>query len=77
MKTTRLLVAVLVLQVLILGSLWTSHQVLPAMAQVPDAGAQQQKQIEELQALNAKFDKVIDLLGSGKVQVRVIRAEEK
>jgi cell division protein FtsB len=77
MKTSRLLAAVVVLQVLILGSLWTSHQVSPAVAQVPDAGAQQQKQIEELQAVNARLEKVIDLLGSGKVQVRVIRAEEK
>jgi len=78
MNSTRLLVVILVLQVLILASQWTSSgPVTPAYAQIPDAGAQRNQVIDELKSLNGKMDKLVDLLASGKLQVQVAKPDEK
>ncbi len=70
-STNRLLGIVVVLQILVLASLWTGHSLPAAHAQIPDPGAQRERQTEELRGINAKLDKLIDLLASGKVQVQV------
>lgn len=73
----RALSFVLVLQGLILMSLWTGHSLPQAQAQIPDPGAQRERQLEELKSLNSKMDKLIELLSSGKVQVQVQSTEKK
>jgi hypothetical protein len=79
MKSTKLLTVVVVLQGLILLGQWLgSPSVLPtAQAQVPDAGGQRVQMIKELEALNAKTERLITMLESGKVTVRVSNMEEK
>lgn len=78
MKSTKLLAVIVVLQGLILLGQWTgSGPVTPAWAQIPDAAAQRMETVNELKSLNAKVDRLIDLLGSGKVQVQVVKTEEK
>jgi hypothetical protein len=76
MKTSKLLVAVIVLQSLILISQWTGQSpVTPAYGQIPDAGGQRQQIIDELKTLNGKMDQMMTTLKSGEVQVRA--AEKK
>ena len=74
MKTTKLLTVIVILQGLILLGQWLgAPSVLsPAQAQVPDAGAQRMQIVRELEALNAKTDKMLSLLDSGKLQVQVV-----
>ncbi len=72
MSNAKWLAAVVVMQALILATLWTGGPgARPATAQVPDAGAQQQQVIDQLKATNEKLDKLLDLLGSGNLRVRV------
>jgi hypothetical protein len=74
----RLLVFVVVLQVLILLSQMTGPgAATPAWAQVPDAGAQRNVMIEELKTLNGKMDKLMEVLESGKIQVKATLPEDK
>ena len=69
---SRWLGVVVVLQALILATLWTGGPAArPAAAQIPDAGAQQQQIIDQLRATNEKLDKLVDLLNSGTLRVRV------
>jgi hypothetical protein len=77
MTSSRLLAAVVVLQGLILASLWTKGPVTPAHAQIPDAGGQRAMMIDELKKMNDKMDKMSDLLRSGEVQVRIPKADDK
>jgi hypothetical protein len=63
--------------VLVLSSLWTGHSLPQAQAQLPDPGAQRERQLDELKALNAKMDKLVDVLTSGKLQVQVLAADKK
>jgi hypothetical protein len=74
MKTTKLLTVIVILQGLILMGQWlgTPSVLSPAQAQVPDAGAQRMQMVRELEALNAKTDKMLSLLDSGKLQVQVV-----
>jgi hypothetical protein len=73
MKTTKLLTLVVILQALILVGQWLGAPavVAPAQAQVPDAGGQRLEMIKELQTLNGKMDRLIGLLESGKLEVKV------
>lgn len=77
MSTNRWLAAVVVLQSIMLLTLWVGGPALPqASAQVPDAGAQRLAMIEELRGTNARLDKVITLLNSGELQVRVTTSDD-
>jgi hypothetical protein len=81
MKSTKLLVAVVVLQSLVLLGQWTGGAgmqfVQRAEAQIPDAGGQRAQIIDELKGLNAKMDKLIDVLDSGKLNVKATVEEKK
>ncbi len=48
----------------------------PAMAQIPDAGAQRNETNDQLRAINAKLDNLGALLESGKVTVQVTEARK-
>lgn len=78
-KTNRLLAFVIVLQGLTLLGQWVSPSYISgASAQVPDGGSQRLQMIEEQRGTNARLDKLMALLESGKLQVRVQQqAEEK
>jgi hypothetical protein len=74
----RLLIFVLVLQVLVLVSQLTGPgSATPAWAQIPDAGAQRNAVIEELRTLNGKMDKLMEMLESGKIQVKATLPDDK
>jgi hypothetical protein len=75
--TSKLLVAVVTLQGLILLGQWTgSGHVSPAHAQIPDAAGHRQQMIEEIKSLGTKVDAMVELLKSGEVRVRT-EAEKK
>ena len=77
-KTNKLLAAIIVMQGLTLLGQWVNPTyTAPAQAQIPDAGAQRAQVIDELRGINAKLDKLIDLLDGGKVQVHVSPADDK
>jgi hypothetical protein len=72
MSNPKWLAVVVVMQGLILATLWTGGPAArPASAQVPDAGAQQQQVIDQLKATNEKLDKVLDLLAGGNLRVQM------
>lgn len=74
----KLLTAVVFLQVLTLLGLWTGQTgVSPAKAVVPDPGAQREAMVAEQKATNQKLDALIDLLKSGKLEVKVADADSK
>ena len=78
MSNSRLLAVVAVLQGLILASIWTgSGPLAPANAQIPDAGGQRADIVNELKSLNAKADKLIEILKSGDIQVKLPADEKK
>jgi hypothetical protein len=78
MKTTRLLTVIIVLQGLLLLGQWTGHSPMAtAYGQVADPGAQRIQMVDQLKDLNGKMDKLMDLLQSGDVQVKVAPADEK
>jgi len=54
--------AVTGLAVLALGAAWMGLAPRPALAQVPDSGAQRDRMIAELKAMNGKLDTMIKLL---------------
>jgi hypothetical protein len=77
-STRKLLTGVLVLQGLILLGQWVSPTwTASASAQIPDAGAQRLEQLQELRALNAKMDRLIGILESGKLQVRSATPDDR
>ena len=78
MKTTRLLTVVIVLQGLILLGQWLGNPsyIQAAPAQIPDGGSQRNQMIDELKTLNGKMEKLIGILESGKLEVRVSGADE-
>jgi hypothetical protein len=77
MNTSKLLVAVVVLQGLTLASLWSGNAGhLPAAnAQAIDPGAQRLQMVEAQKETNAKLDQMIGLL-KGELQVRVVTPDE-
>jgi cell division protein FtsB len=78
MKSSKLLAFVVTLQLLILAGQWANKPVFiaEAHAQIPDAGAQRNQIIEQLKETNQKLDRLISLLESGEVQVRVANSDE-
>ena len=78
MNTSKLLVAVVVLQALTLASLWSSNsgsQLPAANGQQIDPGAQRLLMVEAQKETNAKLDQMIGLL-KGELQVRVVSPDE-
>lgn len=74
-KTLALIVS---LQVLTLAGQWVSPPSLsPAVAQSADPGMQRTAMVEEQKATNAKLDKLISILESGELQVKVVSPDEK
>ncbi|HVT88410.1 MAG TPA: hypothetical protein VHD56_06125 [Tepidisphaeraceae bacterium] len=78
MKTSRLLGVVVVLQLMLLAGQWLGSPILvaPAQAQAVDAARDRMQTLEELRNANTKLDKIIDLLGNGGLQVRVVQPDE-
>ena len=66
------------LQLLILMGQWFgSNSPQPAMAQIADSGAQRAQMIEQLKDIDGKLDQLVQLLGSGKVQVSLSDSDDK
>lgn len=77
MNNSRLLGVVIVLQGMILAGQWVGAPRLEsAQAQITDPGRDRIQMLDELKQTNAKLDKMIDLLGSGQLQVKVIQPDE-
>ena len=78
MKSAKLLTVVVVLQGLILMGQWLGapSMVSPAHAQIPDAGGQRLEMITELKSLNGKMERLISILESGKLEVKVAHADD-
>ncbi|HET6251772.1 MAG TPA: hypothetical protein VFE47_29070 [Tepidisphaeraceae bacterium] len=78
MKAEKLLVIVLVMQALTLAGQWagpTGSAV--ARADIPNPGERQLALLEEAKQTNAKLDKLISLLQSGDLQVRVAKTDDE
>ena len=78
MKTSKLLVAVIILQGLILVGQWTGgHDYLTtARAQLPDPANRQLQMIDELKEANQKLDKIVSVLDGGTLQVKVAKTDD-
>ena len=82
MSDSRFLVVVVVLQGLLIVGQWLGGSgnavgvAAPAYAQGPDPARDRLQLLEEAKATNAKLDTLIELLRSGKVEVKVIEPEE-
>ena len=76
MKSSRIIYTVLVVQTVLLGYLVLSSSETRAMAQVPDQGAQLNQIIDQSKATNAKLDRILTLLESGKLQVVTVKASD-
>lgn len=77
MSNSRLLTVVIVLQGMLLAGQWLGGPSLsPAQAQVSDPGRDRIQMLDELKQTNAKLDKMIDLLGSGQLQVKVVQPDD-
>jgi hypothetical protein len=76
--SNRVLVAILMLQGLTLANLWVTGPGMTstAHAQVSDPGAQRIEMIKELEATNEKLDRLISILESGNLQVKVCMPDE-
>ena len=75
--TSKWLAFVVVLQGMILLTLWGGQSLPSARAAgIPDAGAQQQEIIDQLKSSNDKLDKLIKILSGGDLQVKVINPDE-
>lgn len=70
MKTIKLLTVVIGLQVLTLAGQWLGGPSIPAAnAQMANPGADRAEMIDQIKSTNAKLDRLIQILESGKLQV--------
>lgn len=78
MKTTKLLIVVIVLQGMILAGQWLGTPAIigTAGAQQMDPGRDRIQMLEEMRATNKKLDQMIDLLRSGSLQVKVVAPDD-
>ena len=78
MKTSRLLVVVIALQGLLLVGQWlgTPGYLTSANAQVTDPGRDRLQMLDEMKSVNGKLDKLIAILDSGDLQVKVVQPDE-
>jgi hypothetical protein len=74
MTNTRLLTVVIALQGVLIAGQWLGAPgyLSSAHAQTLDPARDRADMIDQLHSVNAKLDKMIDILGSGDLQVRVI-----
>jgi hypothetical protein len=73
----RMMAGVMVLQGVVLLSLWTGNTLPAASAQLPDPGAQRLQQLDELRQINSKLEKLTELLRSGEIQVRTVSVDDR
>ena len=75
MKTQKLLGIVIALQVLLLVGQWVAPSAGVAHADVPlsNPSERQLAMVDELKTLNGKMDKLISLLQSGNMEVKVAK----
>ena len=71
MSRSRILYTVVAVQAVVVGYLALNPSQPAAMAQVPDSGLQLQQIIEQTKQTNAKLDRIIGILESGKLQVKI------
>ena len=77
-STAKWLAVIVVLQVVTLIGQWVAAPAAaPAMAQLPDAGAQRNEVINQLKGTNERLDRLVSILGSGNLQVKVAKTDEK
>lgn len=79
MKTQKLLGIVIALQVLLLIGQWVAPTASTARADVPlsNPSERQLAMVDELKTLNGKMDRLISLLQSGSVEVKVAKTDKK
>lgn len=79
MKTSKLFGIVIALQALLLVSLWAGPSVSVARADVPlpNPSERQLAMLDELKSLNNKMDRLISMLQSGNVEVKVAKSDKK
>jgi hypothetical protein len=79
MKSSKILLVILVLQAAILAGQWLGqpNYISPARAQLPETGSIQIQMLDQLKQINVSLDKIIELLASGEVQVKVASPDEK
>ncbi len=76
-STSKWLGVIVALQVITLIGQWVATPAAtPAMAQIPDAGAQRLEIIQQLKGTNDRLDKLVTLLGSGNLQVKVAKPDD-
>ena len=78
MKSTRLLVIVIALQLLIVAGQWLDGpRMLPtAQAEPFNAGADRQAMVDQLKSIDSKLDSMVSILNSGNLQVKVVQPDE-
>ncbi|HEY1685542.1 MAG TPA: hypothetical protein VGG19_12320 [Tepidisphaeraceae bacterium] len=71
MNSSRWIIFILILQIVILAGQWVGQPSLPrAMAQIPDAGAQRNDMLEQQRLTNEKLDHLIALFENGDAKVK-------
>lgn len=76
--TARWLAVIVVLQVITVIGQWIVPPggATPAHAQLPDAGAQRNEVISQIKGTNERLDRLVSLLSSGNLQVKVAKPDE-
>ena len=78
MKPMKLLVVIAVLQGLTLATLWErGNYQTAARAELPNAHPDQAEIISELKGMNRKMDRLLTVLESGKLEVKVAPVDDK
>jgi len=75
----RILLATVVAQAVLIIGLWfgpAAQQVHGDVATGTDASAQRQQMIDLLTANNGKLDRIIDMLGSGNLQIQLAKPKD-
>jgi hypothetical protein len=80
MKTNRLLVIVIALQIVMLAGQWLGDgpRMMPAAHAEPfNAGADRQAMLDVLKSIDSKMDSINSTLNSGNLQVKVVQPDER
>jgi hypothetical protein len=78
MKSNRLLVIIVALQLMIVAGQWLEGpKMLPtAQAEPFNAGADRQAMIDQMKSVDSKLDSIVSILNSGNLQVKVVQSDE-